>query len=218
MIIFSRRIPWLLGTTILGNHPYLRKNQVGEFDDVLILNRSPGRSCFLKCLKTVEKLKFAFISIWKFMKNETAPHPSIFHQTGKKKIIFSAFLKRGYWLRIPGGVKVWYGEHLPRHFQQNIPTSPGFFCCPLSSTSHHFGILQILKLRAGLAALRATDDTSHFFVWVFFWSTKTTQPRFFSERSTKIYHFWAFPNDTLSFFFGPSCRRMIFNFHLGGGG
>lgn len=81
------------GDMLVARRAY-RLSGLGEFDDVLILNRSPHVSCFLKCLKTVEKLKFAFISIWKFMKNETAPHPRIFHQTGKKKkIIFSAFLK-----------------------------------------------------------------------------------------------------------------------------
>ena len=52
----------------------------------------------------------------------------------------------------------------------------------------------------------------------FCWSTKTTQPVFFSKkRSTKIYHFEAFKNDhSGELLFRTFCRERIFNFHLRG--
>lgn len=62
------------------------------------------------------------------------------------------------------------------------------FVVPFLPTSHHFGILQILKLRAGLAALRATeidDMCCHYLCEFFLVHENNTTPFFFKKVRKK---------------------------------
>ena len=54
------------------------------------------------------------------------PIQAYFHQTGKKIASSSVLFLRGYWLRIPGGVKgLVYSEHLATPLKINMEHNHG---------------------------------------------------------------------------------------------
>ena len=137
MIIFSRKIPWLLGTTILGNHTYLRKHQVIQIVWVGWVNLTmcsfsidlptvPASWNFLKRFKNWSLLLSQSGNSWKM---KLLPIRTYSTKRQKQKILFSAFFK-GILVTDSGRdtVKVWYIVNISLPLSTKHPNFSRVFC------------------------------------------------------------------------------------------